>query len=646
MAPCGSPPPDRRGDRPPPDNEPANTGSATRRLTPGSSSWTSTGCVATGSRRPSFELVEHYGLNDQDTMLAYVGPERCVLDPAWNALPILEDVTDPRIIHWASLGKPWEPEASRTARRAGASMRPDCWSEPADRRTPAARSSPPASSARGLPAAASIEPWRRGSRSSRSAAARSRSEPRQGVLPGPGYTKLDLVAYYLSVADGALPACGAADGAQALRRRLPRSRSSRSGRPRTARVDAHRRRSRFRPGARRRVVSTTPPARLDRQPRLHRPQSAPGARRRPGPSRRAARRPRPHARRRRGPIRDVAGWCSEVARRRWAWSAGRRRPGSRGIHIYVRIEPRWTFTEVRRAALALARDVERRAPDRDLASGGRRSATACSSTTTRTPRTARCFGLLGAAPPDARVSMPLRWDEVPDASRPRPSRSRPCPALFAALGDPGAGIDGAVGSLDALLELSARDEAEGQGDAPWPPNYAKQEGEPPRVQPSRKREPDEEYEPAAARTAGRRPRSRPSAPRPSPRAIRTRACRPSGKAPARRRRGAASRLPVIEIARAASKAEAIEGLERWKARHPEVSSTSSRRTSSSTGCVAAPRLVPASGSTSSTCRRPNGRPRSRSTPITTRGRATSGPTGGQPVRAPKKKPAPDGADGQ
>ena len=63
-----------------------------------------------GFTAASFALVEHYGLNDQDTMLAYVGPERCVLDPAWNALPILEDVTDPRIIHWASLGKPWEPE--------------------------------------------------------------------------------------------------------------------------------------------------------------------------------------------------------------------------------------------------------------------------------------------------------------------------------------------------------------------------------------------------------------------------------------------------------------------------------------------------------------------------------------------------------
>src|SRR6185503_801106 len=95
--------------------------------------------------------------------------------------------------------------------------------------------------------------------------------------------------------------------------------------------------------------------------------------------------------------------------------------------------------------------------------------------------------------PDARVSTPLAWDEVPTVEA-EAFTIDTVPARFAAIGDPGAGIDDAVGSLEALLELSARDEAEGLGDAPWPPNYAKQEGEPPRVQPSRKRKPDEAYE--------------------------------------------------------------------------------------------------------------------------------------------------------
>ena len=144
------------------------------------------------------------------------------------------------------------------------------------------------------------------------------------------------------------------------------------------------------------------------------------------------------------------------------------------------------------------------------------------------------------------------------------------PSLFAARGDAGAGIDGTVGNLDALLELSARHEAEGQGDAPWPPNYAKQEGEPPRVQPSRKRRADAEY-------AGRGVDGGPPPEVAEARAAAVAAgdsnaglptewegTRPT---PTGRRR---SNVPVIEIARAATKAEVNEGLARWKARHPEV----------------------------------------------------------------------------
>ena len=143
------------------------------------------------------------------------------------------------------------------------------------------------------------------------------------------------------------------------------------------------------------------------------------------------------------------------------------------------------------------------------------------------------------------------------------------PARYAAIGDPGAGIDEAVGSLEALLELSVRHETEGLGDAPWPPNYAKQAGEPPRVQPSRKRKADAEYERGRGEAGG---------PPPEVAAERAKAVAAgdpnaglptewagSKPTPTGRRK---TSIPVIEIARAATKAEALEGLERWKARHP------------------------------------------------------------------------------
>ncbi len=145
------------------------------------------------------------------------------------------------------------------------------------------------------------------------------------------------------------------------------------------------------------------------------------------------------------------------------------------------------------------------------------------------------------------------------------------PARFAEIGDPGAGIDDAVGSLDALLELSRKHEAEGEGDAPWPPNYAKQAGEPPRVQPSRKRRPDSEYEQGRGESGGPPPEVA------AERAAAVAAGDPnaglptewegSRPTPTGRRK---TNIPVIEISRAASKAEALEGLERWKARHPKA----------------------------------------------------------------------------
>jgi hypothetical protein len=145
------------------------------------------------------------------------------------------------------------------------------------------------------------------------------------------------------------------------------------------------------------------------------------------------------------------------------------------------------------------------------------------------------------------------------------------PGLYASRGDAGAGIDEAAGSLDALLELSARHESEGQGDAPWPPNYAKQEGEPPRVQPSRARRPKSEYEEGRGVEGG---------PPPEVAAARATAVAAGDRnaglptewegsrpTPTGRRK---TNIPVIEISRAATKTEALEGLERWKARHPEA----------------------------------------------------------------------------
>ncbi len=191
--------------------------------------------------------------------------------------------------------------------------------------------------------------------------------------------------------------------------------------------------------------------------------------------------------------------------------------GSRGIHVNVRIERRWTFPEVRRAALALARDVERRAPDLATSKWWKEERHGVFIDYNQNAKDRTVASAWSVRPtPDARVSAPLGWDEVADCD---PSRFTvlTVPRRFAEVGDPGAGIDQAAGSLDGLLELSARHELEGLGDGPWPPNYAKTADEPPRVQPSRRR---------------------------------------------------MSSKPLVEIGRAAKQADAIAGLERWKARHP------------------------------------------------------------------------------
>jgi bifunctional non-homologous end joining protein LigD len=212
--------------------------------------------------------------------------------------------------------------------------------------------------------------------------------------------------------------------------------------------------------------------------------------------------------------------------------------GSRGIHVYCRIERRWTYPEVRRAAVALAREVERRAPAIATAKWWKeeRHGVFLDYNQNAKDRTiASAYSVRPTA--DARVSTPLSWEELPDCEAAAFTIDT-VPARFAAGGDPAEGMDRTPGSIERLLQLADEHEASGLPDAPWPPHYAKQAGEPPRVQPSKRR-------------AG-------AVPPPAP-----------GKAvgPTGRRR---TTVPLIEVARAASEAEAREGLERWRARHPKV----------------------------------------------------------------------------
>jgi len=167
--------------------------------------------------------------------------------------------------------------------------------------------------------------------------------------------------------------------------------------------------------------------------------------------------------------------------------------GSRGVHVYVRIEPRWDFLEVRRAALALAREVERRLPDVATSKWWKEE---------RGPRVfldynqnARDRTIASAysvrANPEGKVSCPVTWAEL-ETVDPRDLTIATVPERFARLGDVGAGVDERSFSLQPLLDLAARDEAQGLGDAPWPPHFPKQQGEPKRVQPSKARKEPEE----------------------------------------------------------------------------------------------------------------------------------------------------------
>ena len=217
--------------------------------------------------------------------------------------------------------------------------------------------------------------------------------------------------------------------------------------------------------------------------------------------------------------------------------------GSRGFHVYARIEPRWSFADVRRAAVALAREIERRAPGKATSKWWKEERRGVFVDYNQNAKDRTVASAYSARPlPDARVSTPLSWAEVPGCD-PAAFTIDTVPARLAQVGDPWAGMDAAAGSLQPLLERAASDEAAGLPDAPWPPHFVRQAGEEPRVQPSKRR-------------GGRAPG--PDVPPPA-----------AGKSagPAGRRR---SSMPLIEIARAATKAAAMEGLERWKARHAQV----------------------------------------------------------------------------
>jgi DNA ligase D-like protein (predicted polymerase) len=189
--------------------------------------------------------------------------------------------------------------------------------------------------------------------------------------------------------------------------------------------------------------------------------------------------------------------------------------GKRGLHVYVRIEKRWGFDEVRRAALALAREVERRAPAIATSAWWKEERHGVFVDYNQNAKDRTVAAAYSVRPTEnATVSAPLAWTEVM-AAEPGDFTLVTMPARFKKIGDPHDGIDGSVGSLEPLLELFDK---QGLGDAPWPPHYKKQKGEPARVQPSKRR------------------------------------------------------LPVIEIGRAKRQEDALAGLGRWKERHPKAAS--------------------------------------------------------------------------
>jgi DNA ligase D-like protein (predicted polymerase) len=227
---------------------------------------------------------------------------------------------------------------------------------------------------------------------------------------------------------------------------------------------------------------------------------------------------------------EVRVFLEEIGLRGWPKTSG-----SRGMHVNVRIEPRWTFSEVRRAAIALSRAVERRAPAVASSKWWKEERHGVFLDYNQNAKDRTTCSAYSVRPlPDARVSTPLHWNEVPDCE-PEDFTVLTIPKRVAELGDAHAGMDDAAGSLEMLLELAAKDEAAGLGDAPWPPHFRKMEGEPPRVAPSRAK--------PGTKSAGPKPRQ--------------------AKQPR-------TKMPLLVVANSPDKKAALAGLEKWKNRYPEA----------------------------------------------------------------------------
>jgi DNA ligase D-like protein (predicted polymerase) len=349
------------------------------------------------------------------------------------------------------------------------------------------------------------------------------SNPNKVLFPDAGYTKLDLVRYYLAIADGAMRAAGnrpnvlvrypnGIGGEFFYQKRAPTSRPSwidvvslkfPSGR--TAEEVVPRDAATFAWMANLACLELHPhPVRADD---LDHPDEL-----------RIDLDPVPGVEW--SQIRAVAG-VVHATLKDFGLVGWPKTSGSRGMHIYVRIERRWTFAEVRRAALAFAREVERRAPDLATSKWWKEERHGVFLDYNQNAKDRTVAAAYSVRPkPDARVSAPLAWEEI-DVCDPGDFTLKTMPDRFKRIGDPHTTMDEHAGSLDGLLELAKRHAKEGLGDAPWPPHHQKQADEPPRVQPSRRRIP---------------------------------------------------KRPLIEIGRAEKKDDALAGLERWRARHPGAAS--------------------------------------------------------------------------
>ena len=243
---------------------------------------------------------------------------------------------------------------------------------------------------------------------------------------------------------------------------------------------------------------------------------------------------------------EVKNLLEEMGLRGWPKTSG-----SRGMHVNARIQQRWTFTEVRRAALAFSREIERRAPKLATSKWWKEERHGVFLDYNQNAKDRTTCSAYSIRPlPDARVSAPLRWEEIPDCD-PADFTVLTMPARLKAIGDPNAKMDDEAGSLEKLLELADRDEAAGLGDAPWPPHFRKMEGEAPRVAPSRakgvKNVTTVSKKTTAKKTAGK--------------------TEASAKTTGRR-----SKMPLIVVANSPDKEAALAGLERWKQKNPKAAS--------------------------------------------------------------------------